>query len=254
MPRLEDVDVSGVHLVGSPANRRRFAVVKNLAGRKPEESDAMKLTKAELKKRLATQVEGEIDDEKLQAFAKALGIELTDAPAATPATPVRKTRARTEDPDDEDGDDTEAITKAIAAAVTKAVTPLTDEIAALKKARDDEAKAALQKRAGALKDLGYDVDVEKVTAPEIAALEKAHERVKAVADRVGLTKAFGTPRRTEVAGPGDTIAKAVRERLGRDPVSPEEDAKTRQAIYRQHPGLLSAITKAERRERALAAS
>src|ERR1041385_3734745 len=76
MNRLEDVDVSGVHLVGSPANHRPFALFKSKAAPTREEPETMKLTTAEFKKRIATQVEGDISDEKLASLAKAIGIEL----------------------------------------------------------------------------------------------------------------------------------------------------------------------------------
>ena len=76
--QLVDVDIDGVHLVKAPANRRRWALTKSAP---PEAEDTMKLTKAEFTKRIATEVEGEIPEEKLVALAKAIGIELTDGPA-----------------------------------------------------------------------------------------------------------------------------------------------------------------------------
>lgn len=250
--RLEDVDVSGVHLVGSPANRRQFALVKNLAGRKPEELDTMKLTKAEFKKRISTEVEGEIDDAKLTALAKAIGIELTDTPA--PKDKVDKTAPVAADDDDEGGAPEKSLSaKALTAAIEKANKPLLDQIAALQKANDDAAKVALAKRVTVLKAAGYELE-ETVTEAEVSALEKGHALVVKAAERVGLTKAFGSPEAAEPTSGGPALQlmvdKQVTAILGRTPTSKAEAARVKQEIYRANPGLLTAIVKAERDDRA----
>lgn len=244
MNRLEDVDVSGVHLVGAPANHRPFALFKSTAGRKPGELETMKLTKAEFAKRIATQLEGEISDEKLQAFAKALGIEISDTPA--PKTPVAKT-----DPNDKEDEDDGAVRKGknIEAAIEKAVKPFMDRIEQLEKANADAAKVALAKRVAVLKHAGYELD-ETVTEPEVAAIEKGHATVLKAAERAGLTKAFGSPEADEPTSGAPAlqlmVSKKVTEVLGRTPISKLEEARAKQEIYRANPGLLSAIAKAER--------
>lgn len=251
MNRLVDVDVSGVHLVGAPANHRPFALFKSTTGAKPEESDSMKLTTAEFKKRFATVIEGDFDDAKLTAFAKNLGIELT---SETPA-PKLKTE-KTVDPSDKDEDDS-TLTKGIAAVIEKATKPLIDKIEQLEKANTDAAKVALQKRARVLKSAGYEIEIESITEPEVSALEKAHARVVKAAEKLGLTKAFGSPEAEEPTSGAPAlqlmVAKQVESMLGRKPMR-GEDARVRQQIYRANPGLLSAIVKAEREDRARAAS
>lgn len=246
--RLEDVDVSGVHLVGSPANRRQFALVKNLAGRKPEELETMKLTKAEFKKRISTEVEGEIDDAKLASLAKAIGIELTDAPA-----PKDKTEKTVTPPT---GDDDVALVKGIEAVIEKATKPLLDKIEQLEKTNTEAAKVALQKRAKVLKAAGYEIEIEKISEPEVSALEIAHQRVVKAAEKIGLTKAFGSPESEEPTSGAPAlqllVSKKIEEVLGRRPMNKAEGARVRQEIYRSNPGLLSAIVKAEREERARA--
>jgi len=252
MNRLLDVDVSGVHLVGSPANHRPFALFKSKTGHPPEEPETMKLTKAEFKKRIATQVEGEISDEKLAEFAKAIGIELTDTPAPKP----KVTKADPTDKDEDEGTDDNALSKGIEAVIAKATKPLLDKIEELQKHNDEAAKVALQKRAKVLKSAGYEIDVEKISEAEVSALEIAHQRVVKAAERIGLTKAFGSPEAEEptsgAAALQHLVAKKVEEVLGRRPISKLEEARTKQELYRSNPGLLTAIVKAERAERAAA--
>lgn len=255
MNRLVDVDVSGVHLVGSPANHRPFALFKSTAGTKPEETDSMKLTTAEFKKRFATVIEGDFDDTKLQAFAKNLGIELTETPAAKVKT------EKTVDPTNKDEDDG-ALEKSLSApqliaAIEKANKPLLDQIAALQKANDEAAKIALGKRVTVLKSAGYELD-ETVTEAEVSALEKGHAMVVKAAERVGLTKAFGSADAEEPTSGGAALQlmvdKQVTAVLGRTPMNKAEAARIKQEIYRANPGLLTAIVKAERDARVRAAS
>lgn len=254
MNRLVDVDVSGVHLVGAPANHRPFALFKSTTGAKPEESDSMKLTTAEFKKRFATVIEGDFDDAKLTAFAKNLGIELT---SDTPA-PKLKTE-KTVDPSDKDeAAEDGALAKGIAAVIEKVTKPLIDKIEQLEKANTDAAKVALQKRARVLKSAGYEIELDSITEPEVSALEKAHARVVKAAEKLGLTKAFGSAEAEEPTSGAPAlqlmVSKQVESMLGRKPMHKGEDARIRQQIYRSNPGLLTAIVKAEREDRARAAS
>jgi len=248
MNRLEDVDVDGVHLVGAPATRRPFALVKNLAGRKPEELETMKLTKADFKKRISTEIEGEIDDAKLQSLAKAIGIELTDTPAPKPVS-----KAEPNDKDD-DADDDNALAKSLERVIEKATAPLMEKIAQLEKTNADAAKVALAKRVTTLTKAGYEIDAATITEPEVSAIEKAHERVVKLAEKAGLTKAFGSPEADEptsgLPALQSLLAKKVREVLGREPLGKAEEAATKREIFRANPGMLTAITKAERAARA----
>lgn len=254
--RLEDVDVSGVHLVGSPANRRQFALVKNLAGRKPEETDSMKLTRAEFRKRLATQITDadkleKLSDEKLEAMAKAIGIELTEKQTTEP---VHKDD---DDPEPVAAGDQAALLKAINASVAKIVEPVVKRIEAIENSSAATAKTALQKRAEILKRTGYEIDVDKITEPEVSALETSHAMVVKAAERAGLTKAFGSPESAEPTGGLPAIQKLVADKvvevLGRSPINKLEEARVKREIYRSNPSLLTAITKAEREARAAAA-
>ncbi len=255
--RLEDVDVSGVHLVGSPANRRQFALVKNLSGRKPEETDSMKLTKAELRKRLATQITDadkveKFSEEQLEAMAKAIGIELTDTQTVAP---IQK---------DQDDDappaprgDQASFLKTVEAAIAKAVEPVAAQLKALQDSHAAVAKTALRKRAEVLQRAGYELELEAVTEPEIAALEKSHAMVVKAAERVGLTKAFGSPEAAAPTGGLPMLQKLVADKvveiLGRTPVNKLEEARAKREIYRSNPSLLTAVTKAEREARTAAA-
>jgi hypothetical protein len=252
MNRLEDVDVSGVHLVGSPANHRPFALFKST-----EEPESMKLTPAEFKKRIATQVEGEIDDEKLNALAKAIGIELVkEAPKPKVA---KQDPPKDEDaPDEDDGALQKGIdAKALERIIAKANQPLLDKIEQLEKAAESRARGELAKRAKVLKAAGYEL-ADDVTEAEIAALEKAHERVVKAAERLGLEKAFGSAEAEEPTSGVLALQKAidtqVTEILGRTPVSDVEKAQTKRMIYRANPGMLTAIVRAERAQRDLAAA
>jgi len=238
MNRLEDVDVSGVHFVGEPANRRPFAIVKNLAGRKPE---GRTMKKADLQKAIAAAGDELTPAQLAEIFGgkdvlvKELGL--------TPPKPD-EAKAATDDPP------ADATAKALNAAITKAVQPLIDEIKTLKDARATEAKQALTKRAEALVELGYEIEIEKVSEAEIGALEKAHAHVAAAADRLGLTKAFGSPTAAEPTSGAAAVQVMVRKRvvdlLGREPIDKAEQARAKREIYRANPGLLTAVIEAER--------
>jgi hypothetical protein len=80
---LVDVDVSGVHFVGTPANRKRFALVKNLEGHRSEdpmnESESAARI-ALLEKSLVTLLQRDVDRRR-EALKKA-GIPVPDDASA----------------------------------------------------------------------------------------------------------------------------------------------------------------------------
>lgn len=257
--RLQNVDVSGVDFVGAPANHRPFALFKSIGGRKAEEPETMKLTLAEFKKRVATEVDGDIADDQLTKLAKAIGIEIVKE-APSPKIETKKTT----DGGDAGADEPEktpsgadAIAKAVEAAVNRVTKAFEEKIGGLEKAQAAREKAELTKRVRVLKAAGYELE-DEVTEPEIAALEKAHERLLKVADRVGLTKAFGTAEADEpttgISALHKAIDRQVVEVLGRAPISALEKAVTKREIYRANPGMLTAVVKAERAQRQLAAA
>jgi hypothetical protein len=120
------------------------------------------------------------------------------------------------------------------------------------KATETAERADLVKRALVLKAAGFELDPEKVTKAEVEAFEKAKTQVIARLEKAGVLKQFGDPSQASGAGSGqfrELVAKSVFRRLGRDPLSTEEAARTRMHIYRAHPGLLSHVIEEERRER-----
>jgi hypothetical protein len=228
--------------------------------------DPMKLTKAEFRKRLATEIVDadkpeKLSDEKLEKMAKAIGIELVaeGTPAPTPVEP-----------------DVAALEKGILARVLKAIglgaagpekpgalakaamTPearaymesLEERLEREEKAREKAEKAALQKRAAALVVGGWlEKDaLETVSEIEVFAIEKAQERVITRLKAAGVAESFGTAQKAE-AGPAslkEMVRKAVVDHLGREPIDKGEEVKVRQAIYKANPGLMQAILREEK--------
>lgn len=268
MNRLSDVDVTGVHLVDSPANLRRFALVKAAGGPSPvrcpngdytgpmtDDGDcptcgaALPTTKsqgapvktiklADLKKALEAQTGEDID---ATAFLKALGIELpaekTDNTDPAP-TPIDKSKLPPE-------------VAATLTAMEKVLKQQNTAIEALTEANTARARTELRKRAEILQAAGLEIDVEKATDVEITAMEKVWKDVGTRLEKVGIFKALGSPDRTESSGTPlkDAIQNAVREHLGREPLDKMEEQRTKQAIYKSHPGLRQAVLNEERAAR-----
>jgi hypothetical protein len=268
MNRLWDVEVTGVHLVDSPANQRRFALVKaqggpatvhcpngncDYSGPMTDDGDCpdcgkslkstksaeppMKLKLADLKKALEGHTGDEID---AAPFLKALGIELP-APKTDPApTPIDKSKLPPE-------------VAAHLTAMEQLVTKTAGQVEALVTAAATRETTDLRKRAQALQDAGVEIDVEKATGVEIAAFENVWGQVSKSLEKVGIFKALGDPSRpTEPSATPlkDMVSKAVREQLGREPISKEEEIRTRIAIYKGRPGLQLAVVREERTARA----
>ena len=270
MNRLWDVDVTGVHLVDSPANRRRFALVKSAGGAadvqcpngdcdysgpmtqsgdcpdcgqslkstKSAGAPAMKLKLADLKKALEGQQGEEID---AAPFLKALGIELPAEKKTDPTpTPLDKSKLPPE----------------VAATITALegiVKKQTEAIDGLVKVHETRERAEIQKRAEVLKRAGIEVDAEKVTPVELAAMEATYKAVATQLEKVGIFKALGDPTQpveTSDTPLKDAVARAVREQLGREPLDKTEEIRTRMAIYKSHPGLQMAVVREERASRA----
>ena len=236
---------------------------------KSRSASMTKLTKSEFQKRLAAQgIELELDDAKLADLAKALDIELTDSAAADDDEP-----AHTEPVEKTEKSALAKILKAIGGAlgiaaddvspIDKAkldpatreyITGLEGRLSTIEKANTASAKAALQKRVDALRDAGWleEAEVADVTEPEVAAIEKARDRVVARLKKAGVFSSFGTPKRgddDEPASLRELVQKAVRDQLGRDPKNKIEEARVKKAIYEANPGLMQAVLREERLEK-----
>ena len=268
MNRLWDVDVTGVHLVDSPANRRRFAVVKSAGGAAdvqcpnddcdysgpmtddsdcPDCGTSLKTSKgahpmktlklADIQKAL----EGKTEDIDATAFLKSLGIELPTTKQPDP-TPTKLDKSKL-------APDVVAYLEAMEQAVTKAA----GDVKQLTDARAAETATALRKRAEALQAHGFEIDIEKATEAQVSGFEQAWTQIGKQLEKVGIFKALGDPTQpVEASGTPlkDAVAKAVVEQLGREPLDKTEEIRTRMAIYKSHPGLQLAVLREERAQRA----
>ena len=235
MFQLFDVDIDGVHLVGEPANRRPFAVIKSLTAGKPDPTggaDKMNFLD-ELKKALEAgdlKVDGDLVELLgKDAIAKALGVEIPE-----PEPKIEKAEL----PDN---------VKAYVEALEKKLGDATDAIDTIVKAREADEKAALQKRVEVLKSTGLELDGETVTEAEVAALEKASAFFDARLEKMGVLRIKGEPKSDDREDSAlSLVRKEVSRRLGREPVNKAEEAKIRREVYREYPGLLKAVTQEER--------
>jgi DNA-binding XRE family transcriptional regulator len=245
--QLVDVDIDGVHLVKAPANRRRWALTKSAP---PEAEDTMKLTKAEFTKRIATEVEGEIPEEKLVALAKAIGIELTDGPADKAS--AKKAEDEKDDKDEKGGasDIETALAKKSMGKVVDALSAVAKRLEQLEAKTTAKEAAELAKRIGVLNRAGVKIEKD-ADAPVVEAAELAMEAFFKRLDQVGITKAFGDPRQ---ADPAPTLVgaihKEVRRILGREPIGKLEEIRVKKQIYDVNPGLLSTVAREQRGGRA----
>lgn len=235
MFQLTDVDIDGVHLVGDPANRRPFAVIKSLSAGNPDPTggaDTMKFLE-ELKKALESgdlKVDGDLVELLgKDAIAKAIGVEIP-----VPEPKIEKDALSPE---------VKAYVDALEAKLEKA----TDAIDAIVTQREAQEKAALAKRVEVLKNAGLELDVEKVTEAEVAAFEKATAFFDARLQKMGVLRMKGEPKTDDADDSARALVrKEVTRRLGREPIDKAEEAKVRREVYREHPGLLKAITAEER--------
>jgi len=257
--RLIDVDVDGVHLVGAPANRRPFAIIKGLA--RPgdpdlEESGPVKIT--DLLKAVGLKPEGalekvetEMTSEQMKALLEALGKDngekLIEAIGKEKVAKILGVESPKADPKiDKSGltDEVKAYVEKLEAGQKELKTTLD----AIVNDRDEVEKAELEKRVEALKDAGFEAP-EKATSVQVDALELALGKYHELQKTLGIFELKGTDR-DGVSSAADAVRKQVREQLGREPKDAVEEAQVRREIYRSNPGLLRAITKEERQARA----
>ena len=231
----------------------------------------MKLSQSEFQKRLADQgIDLELDDAKLASLAKGLGIELTET-----------------DPDADEVLDVAQVEKSTMARFLKAlrtalgitaeettpldksklppeareyVSGLETRLSTIEKANREAARVALTKRITELRKSGWldvtDEAVADVTEPEVAAIEKARDRVLERLKKAGVLSSFGTPAEgdDEPTSARELVQKAIREQLGREPRNRTEAARIKKEIYDANPGLLEACLQEERTEKARGAA
>lgn len=236
---LEDVDVDGVHMVGSPANRRPFAIVKS-ATPKPEPGDAT-VKKSELIDKVQQHKGDEVPVDQVvalvgkEALAKALGVELpTEEPK--PGLP-------------------DEVKKQLPTEVQSYINKLEatqqehgEQLQALVKAREDETKAALKKRAEALQERGIEIDVEKATEAEIAGAERVAKQYDETLKKLGVFTQKGSSKSgvAEERSAIEIVKQEVVRQLGREPENEAEAARVRKRIYEANPGLLDLVREEER--------
>ena len=247
MNRLVDVDVDQVHLVGAPANRRPFAVIKGLTGKRPDPSGGNTVkTIAFLKALGVTLAEGSVkDDDELELskiieafggkddFEKAFGVKV---PKKEPK-PIDKSGLTPE-------------VKAYVEKLEKRTSELGDTIDEIVKARETDDAEALTTRIEVLKGKGLEFEEDaKPTELEVAAFEKAAGQIAKLRKDLGILEIKGTTKEG-AATVADEVRKQVVTHLGHEPKDAIEEARARRVIYRANPGLLRAVTREERAARA----
>lgn len=259
MNRLIDVDVNGVHLVGTPANRRPFAIIKGLVrsgDHVPKETRPVKIT--DLLKAVGLKPEGalekvetEVTSEQMKALLEALGKDngekLIEAIGKEKVAKLLGVELPKEDPKIDKSGLTDEV-KAYVEKLESGQKELKTTLDAIVKDRDEVEKAELEKRVEGLKAAGFEVP-DKATSIQVDALELALEKYVALQKTLGIFDIKGSDREGANTA-ADAVRKQVREQLGREPKDATEEAQIRRAIYRANPGLLRAITKEERQARA----
>jgi hypothetical protein len=211
----------------------------------------------------------ELTDEELVAKAAAAGYELiekqgTDDPAISPAERsflgrLMKLfgRGTYADADDDplanlDKSEFSPAARAIIEGLTAEVRKSREAITALTKSRETDQRIALTKRVEALRKSGWleleDEEAAKITEAEVAAIEKARERVTEKLKKAGVLESFGDVQGADDKVPTlkEMVAKAVRDHLGREPLNKMEEVRTRKMIYEANPGLAQAVRDEER--------
>ncbi len=263
MNRLVNVDVNNVHLVGAPANRRPFAIIKGLTTSRSDpkkETGTVKIV--DLLKAVGLKPEGalekvdtEVTAEQFKALIQAMGKDngekLIEALGKEEVAKILGVDLpKPKDPKiDKSGLPPEVV--AYVEKMEKGQEELKETLDAIVKDRTEAEKVALEKRVEVLKEYGFGPDDDEglPTEVEVAAMEKAAEKFLELRKALGIFKVQGT----DEAKPGsakDEVRKAVRANLGREPKDAGEEARARREIYRANPGLLRAITREERQERA----
>ena len=247
--QLVDVDVDGVHLVGEPANRRRFAIVKGLAQPTPDGDLTVKtadfLEKIKARKDKGEEITPEIFVELFgkDVVLKALGTDAEALKKAADELAAAKKKAEAEKLDKSKLDDkTRAYVEGLEKKLNEQGTTL-DEIV---KAREAAVKVSLDKRVEVLKAAGFAPEGDSPTEAVIAALEIASTKFAKHVEEIGVLKLHGSDVVPAAGSAREAVAKSVREQLGREPVSQAEEAETRSKIYRANPGLLKSVLREER--------
>lgn len=286
---IEDLDTDGVDLVGDPANRRPFAIVKNLTGRRPpaDPSGERPMKRADLIAKLQKNEAAEIPANELiellgrdqlgkaiaageggrEALLKILGVEPEpgqggkgedDATFAEKvAKAVRGLFGGTPDPKAAGRaallKDATPEARAYIESLEGSVGTLTKQVGELAKARADESKEAIRKRAEALKARGVELDVDKATEVQVAAHEAAQAQIDKALEDLGVTRVRGSSD-TGTAGESARaeVEKEIERRIAGRTVSATERSRIKRQVYQDHPGLLAAVRKEERAERAQA--
>ncbi len=262
MNRLVDVDVDQVHLVGAPANRRPFAVIKGLTGKRPDPSGGNTVKITDLLKAVGLKPEGalekvetEVTPDQFKALVKALGMNgesLIEAIGKEDVAKLLGVDLPKGDPKpkpiDKSGLTPEV--KAYVEKLEKRTSELGDTIDEIVKARETDAATELGKRIEILKGKGLEFEKDaKPTELEVAAFEKAAGQIAQFRKDLGILEIKGSPE--EGTGTvGDEVRKQVVKHLGHDPKDALEEAQARRVIYRANPGLLRAVTREERAARA----
>jgi alanyl-tRNA synthetase len=231
---LVDVDVDGVHLVGEPANKRKFAVVKNLSAQKPEEQT--------------------VTNEELIAAAKAAkDLDLDALIAAVGKDAVTKAlgdqKPTDQKPAELDKSKLPVEVRAYVEGLEAKTAALETNVNRIVKEREDEQKAALRKRAEALKAAGYELDVEKVTEERVAALEHADAAISKRLESAGIFQQKGSPKEGETPDLATAVHKEVRNQLGREPIDAVEESRELHKVLSGRPGLATDLLRDERRRR-----
>ena len=246
MNRLVDVDVDGVHLVGEPANRRPFAIVKGLARQTSDGDVPVKIS--DFQKKLEAHKGDEITpDAFVELFGKdavleALGTDAAGLKKAAEEKAALEKKAELEKLDKSKLDDK---TRAYVEGLEKKLGAQGTTLDAIVKDREAIVKADLAKRVEVLKAAGFAPDGDSPSEGAIAAMEKAAEKFGEHIEKIGVLKLHGDDH--EPAGSArEAVTKAVREQLGREPADAVEEAGARSKIYRANPGLLKSVLREER--------
>ena len=243
MNQLVDVDVDGVHLVGEPANNRRFAIVKGLA-RQTSDGDLTVKT-ADLKKKIDAHKGDDVTPENFvemfgkDSLLKAIGVDAAELEKQKKAAAEKAAAEKL------DKSKLDEKTRAYVEGLEKKIGDQGKVIDGIVKEREDNVKTDLEKRVAVLKDRGFEPEGDSPTEAEISAMEKASEKFAAHMKDIGVLEMKGSDD-TPAGSAREAVAKSVRERLGREPASAVEEAQTRSAIYRENPGLLQTVIREER--------
>jgi|SRR5579859_665693 len=274
LARLDQTDIPAAAKAAAKAKLEAAAKAAGVGGgdtSKSRNAIMTKLPKSEFVKRLAAQgLELELDDPKIEGLAKSLNFELTDDAAGDPPEPEPS-------PVEKSGlakilkaigtalgikaEDTSPLDKSkLSPEAREYVAGLEKRLGAIETANMAAARVALTKRITALHEAnwieGEPAELEKMTEPEVAAIEKARDRVIERLKKAGVFSSFGTPEKTadEPTTLREMVHKAVVDQLGREPKNRTEEARVKKEVYDANPGLFQAVLREEREAKAQGAA